>query len=154
MTQGARVVPCSIKADLGPNWEKEARLRSHLERRIMSCEHLLARAHGQASAFFVNPDRFTMAAESRAAIEEVNELSISLLKLRIRTLNSWLGVFKLDGGVEAVVGFITADFKLHQGACGPVSATTIHHEANLALGAWDGPEEIFKLMEGDRNVAK
>jgi hypothetical protein len=140
--------------EANPLWMKEVRLKAHLDARLLQCEHLLARAHGNAAGFYGSPDRFTMPSLNRIAIEEVNELSISLLKLRIRTLNSWIGVFKLDGGVEAVVGFITADFKLHQGACGPVSATTIHHEANLALGAWDGPEEIFKLMEGDRNVAK
>lgn len=149
--------------DNSSDWMREARLRAHIERRLLQCDHLLARAHGRAAAWFASADRLAMPQANVAAIDELNELSIALLKVRVAALRAWQSLLA-DGDVAALIEVMGFDFdSLKKGLArkvrSQVSAADAARmraqldETNLALGAWDGPEEIIKLMEGDRNVA-
>jgi hypothetical protein len=101
-------------------------------------------------------------------MDKVHELSITLLKGRCWVLREWhaaLGDAALtDGDVTLVIGLIedclTGDIPCLPAVMMPYAAVdraalrqAEQDEANLALGAWDGPEGILKLMTGANNVA-
>jgi hypothetical protein len=145
------------------DWVRVARLCAHIEKRLMSRDWLLAQAHGRAAAWYGGADRLALLAVQVAAMDKVHELSITLLKGRIWVLREWRAALA-DGDSALVVGLIE-DCLSGEIPCLPVAMMPYAavdraalrqaevDEANLALGAWDGPEEILKLMDGGRNVA-
>jgi hypothetical protein len=176
MSVARSVAPSSVSfADTSPalrgeesDWVRVARLGAHIERRLLCCDHLLARAHGRAAAWFGGADRLALLAVQVAAMDKVHELSITLLKGRVWVLREWqaaLGDAALsDGDVTLAIGLIedclTGDIPCLPAVMMPYAQAdhaalrqAEKDEANLALGAWDGPEAIVKLMGGDRNVA-
>jgi hypothetical protein len=155
--------PSALAGDASIAVLREARLRAHIERRLMQCDHLLARAHGRAAAWFASADRLALPSANVAAIDEVNELSIALLRLRVEALWAWRRLLE-SGDVAMLIDQIELSLA-YQTECldrqvpRTVSVADVPKmraqmdEANLALGAWDGPEETIKLMEGADNVA-
>lgn len=150
------------------DWMRVARLGAHIEKRLMCCDHLLARAHGRAGAWYGGAERLTLLAVQVADIDRVHEVSIALLKGRCWVLREWRAALAdaalTDGDVALVLGLIedclTGDIPCLPAVMMPYAAVdraalrqAEKDEANLALGAWDGPEETIKLMEGAGNVA-
>ena len=131
---------------------REARLRAHIEKRLMSLDYLLARALGRLAAWYAGTDRLSLPDVNRAAIERTQELSVALLKVRVDALRSWRYALTKVPASRAVQT-ITKDFEVFSGRHGDPELQAQHHEANLALGAWDGPEDTLKLMEAPDNVA-
>ena len=150
---------------------REARLRAHIEKRLMSCDYLLARAHGRLAAWYAGADRLAVPDANRAAIDEVNELSVTLLKVRVDALRGWR-LMLATGDASLTVKLIWSAYRFQKevmadesppsAPSGPLPRKRGEEiavvraqmdEANLALGAWDGPEDTIEMMEGDRNVA-
>jgi hypothetical protein len=159
----AATSPASRGEDNSADWMREARLRAHIERRLIQCYHLLARAHGRAAAWFASADRLALSSANVAAIDEVTELSIDLLKGRVEALRRWRTALGIAGSganppyaVQLMESCLRGETLSAPSGYLPrkrAEDRAVADEANLALGAWDGPEEIIKMMEGDRNVA-